>query len=134
MAAGLCNRSRQEREREEREGEVDRAEGDKVKPPDGLNPDRMRQMTCVNGGRYRSESFNGPEQKNKIKILFSLSLSSCSGMFSSVSPDPPFSSSNQKVIFFKQISQGHLNTVPESYTHSVEEKKQKNRKHFLVSF
>lgn len=75
MAAGLCNRSRQEREREEREGEVDRAEGDKVKPPDGLNPDRMRQMTCVNGGRYRSESFNGPEQKNKIKILFSLSLS-----------------------------------------------------------
>jgi hypothetical protein len=82
----------------------------------------MRQMTCVNGGRYRSESFNGPEQKNKIKILFSLSLSSCSGMFSSVSPDPPFSSSNQKVIFFKQISQGHLNTAPESYTHSVEEK------------
>lgn len=53
------------REREEREGEVDRAEGDKVKPPDGLNPDRMRQMTCVNGGRYRSESFNGPEQKKK---------------------------------------------------------------------
>ena len=76
MAAALCNSSRQERERERKkekeEGEVDRAEGDKVKPPDGLNPDRMRQMTCVNGGRYRSESFRAPEQK-KNKTVFSLS-------------------------------------------------------------
>ena len=103
MAAALCNSSRQERERERKkekeEGEVDRAEGDKVKPPDGLNPDRMRQMTCVNGGRYRSESFRAPEQK-KTKQNSLLSLSSCSGMFS-VSPDPPFSSccfsSNQKL-------------------------------------
>ena len=48
--------------------EVDRAEGDKVKPPDGLPWNRMRQMTCVNGGRYRRSS--RPRPKKETNSLF----------------------------------------------------------------
>jgi hypothetical protein len=123
MAAALCNSSRQERERERKkekeEGEVDRAEGDKVKPPDGLNPDRMRQMTCVNGGRYRSESFRAPEQKKKTKQS-SLSLELFWNVFR-VARSPIFFllfffESKVIIFFFFKIrqNQGHFNnSAPE---------------------
>ena len=74
-------------DKKEEEGEVDKTEGDKVKPPDGLSPDRMRQMTCVNEWQISGE-LSGPEQKRLSRLSLECASVSIASFF--LFPSSPF--------------------------------------------